>query len=338
MPTAIKEPVFSEEIESAIKSSHHYKKNITSPRTALEWQLALANPLWEIGRDYFTLVLKECIQQKDIIHFQQRLAYTTFIRQQRANEYTLRELEYKETQEREKLLQAWAAAQVKQIPVENLSNGFVQQILDLLSEISRLAFRFSGLTMQQTEVDKQWNRLYQLKVQHIFSLLKAKNISLPFELTEAKQKQLSQALTPLSPGLLLKLHPGLAKNMRQLEEEDELGLLTVCLNLSRINDAMGELAFHARLTNDLEPLMGAALLAAIKQYKRPFQQAGISFASVDPDEQAAILGQQVRLSTQKEETSAALRNAERHIKDMINKAKENNLDLPVHLNKSNYRR
>jgi len=193
----------------------------------------------------------------------------------------------------------------------------MREILDLFREMSMFAVRFTGITMQQSELDKQWNNVYQIKAQHILNKLHTKKIALPFELTEAKEKQLTEALTPLSPALLLKLHPGLAKRMRKLEEEDKPGLHTVCSNLSKMNDAMGELGFYSLFTNEDEPLMGAALLAAIKSHNKSFQQAGISFITADPAQQAAMFQQNAILVIQKEAASKGMEALERQIKDRM---------------------
>src|SRR5579862_3000353 len=97
-----------------------YKHRVSAPKTALDWVLALSDPLSMIGQDFYALLMKKSMNVVARHRFQDHLALVTLIKQQRVEEQLRRELEYNEDQARVKLLQSWAASQLKTLPADEM--------------------------------------------------------------------------------------------------------------------------------------------------------------------------------------------------------------------------
>lgn len=279
-----------------------YQERVTAPKTAMDWDLAIADPLCVIGREYYTLALKQYLAHKEIIHFMEKLAFLNNIEQQRVKEHLLREMEYKYECERERLLLSYTNAQLKEVPLEETSEstkGLLAELLELILNASKWMAMIGELTMKLSNIETQWKKWHLSRAQSIVNALLNLN-----ELSADKKEQLYQALIPSSPALALKLNPYLAKKVLELEaglqvKNTKQPINSICLNMAKLNNAMSELTVYSILGADAktnERLMGTALLDAIKNRRTEFNNI---FSASDNETQAEMIREGAHILGQK---------------------------------------
>lgn len=246
-----------------------YEKSVTAPETALDWVLALSDPLSLIGQDFFALLMRHSAEKDAIDRFEECLAYATFTKQQRVQEQIRRELEYQADLERSRMLDAWASSQIKSIPEEDRpveTQGLLDDIFRLLLEAGQLTAVLSAFAVQQKNLHAKWHDDHEAKANRtIQNMIVSGELA---NLTEVKKQALIQALIPATPALMAKLIPGLAKKVREMEQVNTLN--PIAIRMAEMNQLLGQLRFHAQLGGDPEngPLMGAELLAALRNSKK----------------------------------------------------------------------
>jgi len=276
-------------------TTEQYKRQVTSPTNGFEWQLAFADTLTEIGKTRFALLRKKVWEEEEIEEFIEQLTFLTFVEQKRAEEQLQRDIEDQEEHTRERLLQAWARAQLKEIKTEDaslLASPLAQEIFVLLQAVATLTLNMRHLVAQQIKLQHAWQTLHEVHIEHVIKQLQTEET-----LSPEKQKEIREALIPAAPALVFKLNPHLAKRLTENSngnepepaEANEASVDPVFLNMAKMNQLITELTLSAMLNPNLKPgerLMGAALLAEIK-YRQP--QFNRLHLAADPLPQAVIL-------------------------------------------------
>jgi hypothetical protein len=305
-------------------AAEKYKHKTTAPKTSLDWQLALADPLTEIGRDFYNLVLNTKLKHEDLVLFQERLAFLTFVEQKRVKEQILRDIEYAE-ERRERLLKSWADSQLQYVPMENApesTKGLLAEILELLLKASKLTVVFNDLALKQNKLNAKWDKLHQANAHKIINiLLNKRNVDILGKdlvgLIEAKQNLLMQKLIPTHPDLKLRIIPHLAKKLDELETKDPRLINSVYINITKVDDINGELGFHANLVTGEEPLMGSELIKAIKTRKGLFHKAGVDFHAGNHIARAAMFQKGAEIYNEMQSVSNEMRIVDSQAKENI---------------------
>lgn len=327
-PTTLEMSEASLHISKKQTLEKEFQNRVNAPKTALDWAIVLSNTLNEIGRDYFTLLLKKSIMHEDLIHFIKKLAFITHKRQERLKEQLVRENDYQHECEQARILQSWANTQLKTVSVEEApesTKSLFKEIMDLLLKLSKLSTLFTNLSTSQQTLKTKWNKWHHAKANHIINQLNGL-----MHLSDQQKEALRQILAPASPSMMFKLNPYLAKKVLEVQEElqnkQSPSLVNpICINMTRINDVMGELSAYALLDDQLkegERLMGPALLAAMRNKKELFKQANISFAADNHIGQAAAILEGARLFKQGNEARYQLDQASKDLKCKMQQIKK----------------
>jgi hypothetical protein len=254
------------------KESHRgaYSESVTTPRTPLDWQLALADPLSKIGRDYNSLISNANADKRELNKFLEQLVLVTFNEQQRVKEQILRNIENDDNQAKSRVLQSWAKAQLTALPEEKMTpeiSSLMQDINNLLLQAARLAQGFAVFATEQQALHKKWYDSYQQRSRQFIDKLNKKKLSFVTAegddviLTPIKEAEIMGALMPVAPALIARVNPGLAEKIHELELAGKTAVYDV---MSQVTDLTQELCLNALATNDGKLLTGPSLLAAIK--------------------------------------------------------------------------
>lgn len=318
-----------------------YKEQVTSPVSELDWQLAISDPLSEIGREYYALLMNKRAEYQDLVRFQEHLAYVTMVQQARVTEQIRRELEYAEERTREQQLRSWADSQLKNVPLEGTpaaTQSLMKEILDLLQEAGKLVTAFTALTAQQRNLHAKWHEVHHARANHILAQLLTVGMigpnGKPIKMTPAKQQQMRQALIPATPALVFKFIPGLAKKVLGLDADADISHAAkatpkpdhiVSEQIAKANDVMCELRMNAVCHDHADQnqhLMGGALLAVILANKMARKAKGISLDTVNPAAIGKMIEDDARLTVDINTKRVEIKNVEADMKAKMQKLNE----------------
>jgi hypothetical protein len=191
-----------------------YKEAINAPRNYLELYLAINNPNSEISKEFTTLLLTREANREAFIKFQYDLVMAQLNDEAQRKAELLEELEYDDLAEKTRLLNESIASQsqtmtVKQPDLTSPISKLLENIKKLQNKMTHLATQYFQITQQQVKLHQQWNATHHASATQFVSAfadyLNKNSIQLfdpdgnVIKWTPEKQKQLVNAVTPISP-------------------------------------------------------------------------------------------------------------------------------------------